>query len=278
MSNNINKWKSITPFSMLKPVQEFLADRRKSHTVYPKPEDILNIFKFTDPDDIKIVIVGQDPYPSEHADGLAFSSKEKNTPVSLENIFKEIYNNVGAFYRGYPFEEYFPTNNLEIWAKKGILLLNRVMSVDKGEPTSHAGKGWEEFTGKILSVINNSNKPTVFMLWGNYAKASLSLLDNPIHSVLTGVHPAARDKYSFAGNRHFIQALNFLLINERVGKPFDYTKTINKEHALKGLKHFAECMEYDDDWYNKNKVIIEQERLILVTESIVEFFTTNKNL
>ncbi len=190
-------------------LRKFLIEEYKTQTIYPPMNDIFNALKYTDYKDVKVVILGQDPYhqPSQ-AHGLAFSVlKGVKAPPSLQNIFKEIH----AEY-GYPAT--YEHGELTYWAKQGVLMLNAVLTVRESSPNSHKGVGWEIFTDNVISLLNARPEPIVFMLWGANAKAKTSLITNPAHLVLTSAHPSPLSAYNgFFGNGHFKKANEFLKKN-----------------------------------------------------------------
>lgn len=167
-----------------KNLMTFLETEYKTKTIFPKPENVFNALNHVKYSEVKVVIIGQDPYHGENqAHGLSFSvEKDVNIPPSLQNIFKELKDDIGC---------YIPNNgNLTKWANQGVLLLNAVLTVEKGMPNSHKGKGWEEFTGKILELLNEREKPIVFLLWGANAKNVGKKITNPQHFILTASHPS----------------------------------------------------------------------------------------
>ena len=188
-------------------LREFLKNEYAVKTVYPPMNDIFNSLKLTSFESVKVVIVGQDPYinPGE-AHGLAFSVQpEARTPPSLANIFKELAEDVNC---------YIPDNgHLVHWAKQGVLLLNTVLTVRRGESRSHAGKGWEIFTDSVLEIINNKENPVIFMLWGKDAQNKGKIIDNPLHLILPAAHPSPLAGGKFFGCKHFSRANEFLLKN-----------------------------------------------------------------
>ena len=178
--------------------------------------NIFNAFKYTDYHDVKAVILGQDPYHGEgQAHGLCFSV-EKGTPAppSLQNIFKELKTDLGID---------APSHGcLTDWAKNGVLLLNSVLTVRESLAGSHRGRGWEIFTDSVIELLNAREKPMVFLLWGNYAKAKASIINTDRHLVLTAAHPSPLSAYNgFFGCRHFSKANQFLgerAIDWRIGE------------------------------------------------------------
>jgi uracil-DNA glycosylase len=188
-------------------LRNFLLNEYSSYKIYPDKNDIFNSLKYTPYKDVKIVILGQDPYIKEgEAHGLAFSvSPNIKIPPSLMNIYKELQSDIGC---------YIPNSGCLInWTKQGVLLLNSVLTVRSGQSNSHKNKGWEKFTHKIIELLNDKNEPIIFMLWGNNAKEKSVLLNNPNHLVLKAPHPSPLAGGAFFGCKHFSKANNFLRIN-----------------------------------------------------------------
>lgn len=186
-------------------LREFLKKEYANNTVYPDMYDIFNAFTYTPYDKVKAVIVGQDPYHGEgQAHGLCFSVKDGVTPPpSLVNIFKELNTDLGI--------ERPKSGNLTKWALHGVLLLNTVLTVRANTPTSHKDKGWEIFTDRAIEELNKSDKPIVFILWGAHAISKKKLITNPIHEVITSVHPSPLSaSRGFFGSRPFSRANEFL--------------------------------------------------------------------
>ncbi len=184
-----------------KNLKLFVDEQYATQTVYPPREKIFNAFKLTPYDDVKVVILGQDPYHGENqAHGLAFSVQHGiKVPPSLVNIYKEIDG------------EKRVSGNLESWAKQGVLLLNTVLTVEAGKAGSHRNKGWEKFTDEIIKSINKKDTPIVFLFWGKPAQAKASLITNPIHHVLTAPHPSPLSAHTgFFGCNHFKLANDIL--------------------------------------------------------------------
>lgn len=186
-------------------LQEFLIDEYKNNTIFPKRNNIFNALKFTAYEDVKVAILGQDPYHGEgQAHGLSFSVQPGvKIPPSLLNIYKELRDDVGC---------YIPNNGyLMTWAKQGVLLLNTVLTVREGQANSHKNKGWEKFTDEIISILNNREKPIVFLLWGNNAKEKMKIITNPNHYILTSVHPSPLSATrGFMGCKHFTKTNEIL--------------------------------------------------------------------
>ncbi len=196
-------------------LREFLKNEYSTQTIYPPMGDIYNALRFTDYNDVKIVILGQDPYHGEgEAHGLAFSVKPGiKTPPSLLNMYKELNSSLGC---------YIPNNGYLVkWAKQGVLLLNTALTVRKDMANSHSGKGWELLTDFIIKQLNIREKPIVFMLWGNNAKSKSWFIDHDRHLVLTSVHPSPLSaSRGFFGCNHFKLANDFLTANGQT--PIDW--------------------------------------------------------
>ena len=187
---------------------EFVKNEYKTKTIYPKQSEVFNAFRYTDYDNVKVVIIGQDPYHGPNqAEGLSFSvSNEVLKPPSLKNIFKELESDLGI---------QFPKHNsLKPWAKEGVLLLNAVLTVEEHKPTSHKDKGWEIFTDNVIKIINNKEKPVVFILWGQYAKNKKYLITNKKHLIIESAHPSPFSAYNgFFGSKPFPKTNAFLKKN-----------------------------------------------------------------
>jgi uracil-DNA glycosylase len=207
-------------------LKKFVEEQRKIATIYPAKEDMLRAIKeeVYPYENVKVVIIGQDPYHNGSADGLAFSCRSSTTPDSLRNIFKELKNNLYSYMNENTWKEFIPSNSLDNWAKQGILLLNTVLTVEEGKPNSHKDQGWEELTYEIVTSLGREKRPIVFLLWGNNAKAFKQHIFGSNHLVLESVHPSpfSADK-GFFGNKHFTEVHNFF-------KSCDYYKDkMNKE-------------------------------------------------
>lgn len=183
----------------------FLEEEYKNKSILPAYENIYKAFELTPFNKIKVVLIGQDPYQTKgFANGLSFSVNDGiKIPKSLNNIFKEINAELGL--------EVPKTGNLEPWANKGILLLNRILTVEEGTALSHKNIGWEEFTLNIIKEINNLNQKIVFILLGNEAKALTKYLNNPNHLILCSSHPSPLGAYhGFMGSGIFKKCIEFL--------------------------------------------------------------------
>jgi len=202
------KWDEVLEDEMkkdyFKKLGTFVKDEYKSKIVFPKYEDIFNALRFTDYDDVKVVILGQDPYHGDgEAHGLSFSVQEGiPMPPSLQNIFKELEADIGVK-RSH--------SDLTDWAKKGVLLLNSIMTVVRNSPLSHKEKGWEIFTDQIIYKLNEREQPVVFILWGSYARSKKVLITNPRHKIIESVHPSPLSAYrGFFGSKPFSKTNQFL--------------------------------------------------------------------
>lgn len=183
-----------------------LIEEYKTQHIFPNMYDIFNAMKLTSYDDVKCVIIGQDPYHGEgQAHGLSFSVRKGIAPPpSLVNIFKEIRDDVGINNLG-------KHGELTKWAESGVLLLNSVLTVRANQARSHRGMGWEQFTTDVIKILNERQKPMVFMLWGGDAKSKQQFITNPAHLVLKAAHPSPLSAYNgFFGCKHFSQANEFL--------------------------------------------------------------------
>lgn len=187
---------------------KFVRAEYSSRIIYPPADDIFNALHFTPLKDVKVVILGQDPYHEPNrAHGLCFSVLPENpAPPSLQNIYKELQSDMGC---------YIPNNGyLKKWAEQGVLMLNTVLTVRAHVANSHAGKGWEQFTDAIINAVNVQDRPIVYLLWGRPAQKKEIMLNNPKHLVLKAPHPSPLSAYSgFFGCRHFSQTNEFLKKN-----------------------------------------------------------------
>ena len=200
-----------------KQLYQFVREEYSKAVVYPPADDIFNAFHFTPLREVKVLLLGQDPYHNEHqAHGMSFSvSKGVKCPPSLVNIYKAL-----EYHLGIPQSD---CGDLTGWADEGVLLLNTVLTVREGKPQSHANIGWERFTDSVIKMINDSPYPTVFMLWGNPAKAKAKLIDDSKHLVLKCVHPSPLSFYNgFLECKHFSKANDFLSKHGRM--PIDWSR------------------------------------------------------
>ena len=188
---------------------QFVKEEYSRAVIYPPADDIFNAMHFTPLSEVKVLILGQDPYHNENqAHGLSFSvlPSQKEIPPSLQNIYKELQDDLGC---------YIPNNGyLKKWADQGVLLLNTVLTVRAHQANSHQGRGWEQFTDAIIQAVNAQDRPIVYMLWGRPAQSKIPMLTNPKHLILKAPHPSPLSAYrGFFGCRHFSQANDFLKAN-----------------------------------------------------------------
>ena len=204
-----NEWDALLADEIKKDyylrLREFLKKEYSTRTIYPPMNDIFNALRHTSYSNVKAVILGQDPYHGAgQAHGLCFSVKKGTTPPpSLQNIFKELRDDLGID----------PPNHGELtaWADSGVLLLNTVLTVREGAANSHKGMGWEQFTDRVIQLLNQREQPMVFLLWGGNARAKAGLITNPNHLVLQCAHPSPLSAYNgFFGCRHFSKTNEFL--------------------------------------------------------------------
>ena len=212
-----NKWDEILEEEYqkdyFKKIVLYINKAYKERPIYPPKSYILRALSLTDYDDVKVVILGQDPYHGTgEANGLAFAVNNGiKLPPSLKNIYKELNSDLNI-----PISD---KGDLTCWAKEGVLLLNSVLTVEKDKPASHKNLGWENFTDAIIKKINEKDTPVVFILWGNFAKSKKSLITNPKHLVLESSHPSP-----FSCNSGFFGS-----------RPFSKTNKFLKEHNLKEI-------------------------------------------
>ncbi len=206
-------WRDLLRGEFAKPYMSelirFLDEERKEHQILPPAPNIFRAFSTTDYDEVRVVILGQDPYPTPgHANGLCFSVEEGvSLPRSLKNIFREIESDIGV---SPP-----KSGNLMRWAEQGVFLLNASLTVRSHEPNSHRNKGWENLTSQAIKTLSERETPMVFLLWGRNAQEKEKLIDGSRHLILKSAHPSpmSADR-GFFGCRHFSQANDFLLKNQ----------------------------------------------------------------
>lgn len=213
MSMLTNDWSLALKDEFNKPyyrdLYRFVKEEYSTRVVYPPADDIFNALHLTSLKDVKVLILGQDPYHNEHqAHGLSFSvlPDQKDIPPSLQNIYKELQEDLGC---------YIPNNGyLKKWADQGVLMLNTVLTVRAHEPNSHQGRGWENFTDAIIQAVNQKDEPVVYMLWGKPAQSKIPMLTNPKHLILKAPHPSPLSAYrGFFGCKHFSKCNEFLSQN-----------------------------------------------------------------
>ena len=198
-----------------KKLRTFLIEEYRHHTIYPNMYDIFNALNFTPYKDVKVVILGQDPYHGpQQAHGLSFSVQpDVKIPPSLVNIYKELHTDLGC---------YIPNNGyLKKWADQGVLLLNTSLTVRAGEANSHRNIGWGTFTDKIIELLNQRQNPIVFILWGNNAISKEKFITNPQHYIIKSVHPSPLSaSRGFFGSKPFSKTNAFLIKNNKT--PIDW--------------------------------------------------------
>ena len=214
-----SSWKNALAGEFGKPYFESLVrflhqEKAQGRRIFPPGSQIFKAFDLTPLDQVKVVILGQDPYHGPgQAHGLSFSVPEGvPAPPSLKNIFKEIESDLGVRMSGFP--------NLENWARQGVLLLNAVLTVRSGEAASHSRIGWQEFTDAVIRCISDRCEGVVFMLWGNFARSKKDLIDTSKHHVLEAAHPSPLARGAFFGCRHFSKANE--LLSSRGSTPVDW--------------------------------------------------------
>ena len=210
MSMISNDWLTELDAEFRKPyyakLYQFIREEYNEYQVFPPADDIFNAFHYTPLSQVKVVIIGQDPYHNVgQAHGLCFSVKpDVEIPPSLVNIYQELHDDLGCR---------IPNNGYLVkWAKQGVLMLNTVLTVRAHQANSHRGKGWEEFTDAAIRALNKQDRPIVFILWGRPAQMKRSMLDNPKHLILEAPHPSPLSAYrGFFGSRPFSQTNHFLI-------------------------------------------------------------------
>lgn len=215
IESELNNWSCLLGKEFQKPYFQMIKNKlapffsNQKPKVFPAEDEVFNAFKLCDFHQVKVIILGQDPYPTEgHAHGLSFSVKEhvKPLPKSLNNIFKALSNDL---------EQAPPVNgDLTHWAQQGVLLLNAVLTVEEGKPDSHKGIGWEQFTNAIIQNLSNEKQHLVFLLWGAKAQAKRDLINHSKHLVLEAVHPSPLSAYrGFYDCKHFSKTNDYLRKN-----------------------------------------------------------------
>ncbi|MBQ6814643.1 MAG: uracil-DNA glycosylase [Lachnospiraceae bacterium] len=207
-----NDWREALSEEFKKPyyktLYEKVVEEYKTHPIFPPSDDIFNAFNYTPLSDVKCVIIGQDPYHNVgQAPGLCFSVKpDVAIPPSLVNIYKELHDDLGCD---------IPNNGyLKKWADQGVLMLNTVLTVRAHQANSHQGIGWEKFTDAAIRILNEQDRPIVYLLWGAPAQKKAAKVDNPKHLLLKAPHPSPLSAYrGFFGCKHFSQANEFLIKN-----------------------------------------------------------------
>lgn len=215
-----NDWQHILSKEFELPyIKKLFAQLKEAYqttTVYPPREKVFSAFHLTPYSEVKVVILGQDPYHGPHqANGLSFSV-EKGTPLppSLRNIFTELVDDIGCTYP--------QSGDLIKWAKEGVLLLNTTLTVQESSPMSHVGMGWERFTDEVLRMLNEKQTPVVFILWGKHARSKVKLINQSRHFVIESAHPSPLSAYrGFFGSHPFSRTNEFLV--SKGLKPIDWS-------------------------------------------------------
>jgi len=214
-----NDWDSVLESEFKKDyfynLLKFVQGEYDKKTVFPPKKEVFKAFRYTPYKDVKVVILGQDPYHGEgEAEGLCFSVKSGiRKPPSLNNIFKELESDMGCT---------IPVDgSLVPWAKQGVLLLNAVLTVIKDQAASHKNIGWETFTDEVIKKINEKDEPVVFILWGGFARSKKKFITNPKHFIIESAHPSPLSAYNgFFGSKPFSKTNDFLIKNNL--KPIDW--------------------------------------------------------
>jgi uracil-DNA glycosylase len=201
-------WRAILKNEFDKPyfkqLVEFVNAEREAHTIYPPEEDVFNAFKATPFEQVKVLLLGQDPYHGPgQAHGMCFSVRPGvRPPPSLVNMFKELRDDLGCKVPNH--------GNLEAWAQRGVMLLNAVLTVRASQPNSHKDKGWEKFTDAVIHALDGRERPVVFVLWGGYAQKKTKLIQGEQHRVVKAAHPSPLSAAKFLGSRPY-SAINAAL-------------------------------------------------------------------
>ena len=207
-----NKWDEILDEEYhkdyFKKIVLYINKAYKERQIFPPKNYILRALSLTDYDDVKVVILGQDPYHGVgEAHGFAFSTLSSKLPPSLKNIYKELYDDLGI-------EKDYNNGDLTPWVKQGVMLLNTGLTVEKDKPNSHKNLGWHEFTDVVIQKLNEKNEPVVFILWGNNAREKKKFITNPKHLIIESAHPSPFSAYNgFFGSKPFSRTNEFLKKN-----------------------------------------------------------------
>lgn len=213
MLNVPHSWRKALNIELQQPyigqLAQFVSNQRQEHVVFPPAEDVFGALKAVSPDEVRAVILGQDPYHGEgQAHGLSFSVQQGvKPPPSLKNIFKELHSDVGC--------EIPDHGCLEGWARQGVLLLNTVLTVRSGEANSHRKQGWEQLTDQIIRTVSKQNRPVAFILWGRPAQKKRELIEADHHLIVESVHPSPLSAHNgFFGSKPFSRVNEFLQQND----------------------------------------------------------------
>lgn len=209
MKINNNNWIPFFEQEKKKPyfiaLEEFITLERQNFNIFPETNDLFNAFELTSLNEVKVVLIGQDPYHKiKQAHGLSFSVKDGiKPPASLINIYKELQIDLNI-----PIANH---GNLTHWAKQGVLLLNATLTVREGQPGSHQNKGWETFTDEVIKHVSDNTSNVVFLLWGNFAKTKSHLINANKHKILEAAHPSPLARGAFFGCKHFSKTNDYLI-------------------------------------------------------------------
>jgi uracil-DNA glycosylase len=249
----------------MRELQAFLKAERQNKKIYPAGKDVFRAFDLCPFDQTKVVMLGQDPYPwPDVADGLAFSSRKKEWPKSLEVIFKEIYQDLNIqYFHNVTIEEFFPTSDLTNWTKLGILLLNVVLTVEENKSGSHKGKGWELVTEEVFKALSAfKDHQVLFLLWGRDAQEFKQYITNPRHVILEAPHPAAElygdNPNKFTGCRHFSIMRDILpmISKANIYKYAELDSCFDKEKAKKiVMEHYPLEAEKICNYIDKDMIL-----------------------
>jgi uracil-DNA glycosylase len=263
----MNNWNEILAPTLqsekMQEIKTFLKEQRTKVKIYPEGKNVFRAFDLCPFPKTRVVILGQDPYHTEGtADGLAFSTKQEKRPPSLEIIFKEIYKDLNIqYYYNVTLDEFFPTNNLEKWARNGFLLLNTALTVEEGKPGSHKDLGWEMVTKAVIEALNQRGD-TIFLLWGKEAQKYADFIDATKKNVFfTAAHPAAelyKEDAGFLGCRHFsiVRDCIPLLEGRNVFPTFGLDACFDKDKAKEIVKvHYPDNAEKLCDYIDKELII-----------------------
>ncbi|WP_294966353.1 uracil-DNA glycosylase [Sulfurimonas sp.] len=223
-----NKWSALLSTQMQElyfiKLQEFVDSEYASKIIYPKYENIYRAFNLISPENVKVVIIGQDPYHGQNqANGLAFSvSDECKVPPSLKNIYKELVDDMGCDSPSF--------GNLTAWAEQGVLLINSVLTVEQAKPNSHKNKGWEKFTDFVINQLSSEYENIVFVLWGGPSQKKEKLIDARKHLILKAPHPSPLSSYrGFFGSKPFSASNEYLNANGK--KEIDWCLHYKNQHS-----------------------------------------------
>lgn len=284
----MNWFEKLTPILTTKEMSDVRAKiktERQTKTIWPLGPDVFSVFQLCSYENTRVVILGQDPYPNNHAHGVAFSSKQDRQlcPKSLANIFNEIWKEL---YEHESFSDCFPSTDLTCWVDQGVLLMNTVLTVAENEPDSHSEIGWDFFTGKIIEMLNEHPNNLVFMLWGTKAKKFRDMITQPRHLILEAAHPSPMSaNQGFFGCGHFVAANKFLRDQffkepeERLNEIMPYSQIAEitgKYLQSKGIETTFEDVKAAAIYYGiRFPKFLEQLAPEMATKYVINFRTVN---